>query len=510
MKFHWKVLIWMLAGALAGLALRTSLDAPAWSGASWAPTEGGLLLVEAVSGSPAAGLDLAPDRPVVAAILRKGQEDEERVAVASPEDFDGVLARSSYGDVVWLERTDGELRMLTLAMDPGSALARWIAPVDFLANIFMALLRMLIVPIVFTSIVTGVAGVGSLRSLRRLGGKTFVYYISTSMLAIFVGQALVLFFRPGDGAQLGLAGLDDSRRTTTSFWGVLERMVPDNVVEAMGDNRAMLSIIFFALLFGFFLMRTADPYRERVHGLFEALFQVVLKLAGGVMLLLPYGVFCLIARVVAQTGLGVFEPLALYFGIVTAALVIHSCVTLPLIVKLVGRMSPRRWFQAMTPALMTAFSTSSSSLTLPVTLETVEKRGRVSNRVTSFTLPLGSTVNMDGTALYECIGVIFLAQYYASTGAFELTFAVQAQVVLMALLASIGAAGIPSAGLIMMMTILAALDLPLEGAALLLAVDRPLDMLRTTVNIWSDSCGAAVIARTEGEERPLQAGAAVP
>jgi len=162
----------------------------------------------------------------------------------------------------------------------------------------------------------------------------------------------------------------------------------------------------------------------------------------------------------------------------------------------------------MSPALMTAFSTSSSAMTLPVTLDAVEKRGFVSQRVTSFTLPLGATVNMDGTALYECIGVIFLAQYYASTGDFDLTLGVQVQVVVLALLASIGAAGIPSAGLVMMMTILITLGLPIEGAALLLAVDRPLDMLRTVVNVWSDSCGAAVIARTEGEEGPLKAGVA--
>jgi Na+/H+-dicarboxylate symporter len=183
-------------------------------------------------------------------------------------------------------------------------------------------------------------------------------------------------------------------------------------------------------------------------------------------------------------------------------------VTLPLIVRFIGRASPLRWARAMSPALMTAFSTSSSSMTLPVTLETVEKRGKVSNKVTSFTLPLGATINMDGTALYECIGVIFLAQYYSGIDpeVFSLTFGQQGIVVIMALLASIGAAGIPSAGLVMMLAILSVLGLPIEGAALLLAVDRPLDMLRTVVNVWSDSCGACVIARSEGEEGPLHAG----
>jgi Na+/H+-dicarboxylate symporter len=269
---------------------------------------------------------------------------------------------------------------------------------------------------------------------------------------------LVSLIRPGDGATLGLVGLDaDMARPDATFSGFLRRMVPENVFAAFDENGAMLSIIFFALLFGLFLTRAPEPHRTRVSEFFESMFQVVLKMAEGIMVLLPYGVFCLLARVVAKTGFGVFEPLLLYMAIVAAALVIHAVVTLPMILALVGRMSPRRFVKAMAPALMTAFSTSSSSLTLPVTLDTVEKRGRVSNRITSFTLPLGATVNMDGTALYECIGVIFLAQYYASTGTFDLTLAVQVQVVVMALLASIGAAGIPSAGLVMMMTILATL-----------------------------------------------------
>jgi len=507
MKFHWKVLIWMVAGALAGYLLQRFLDGPAWSGATWRDADEGIELVDTVAGSPIAKLELGAGGVVVAALVDKGTPEETRVPLRTPADFDQLLARSSYGDVLWLELPDEKLRMMTLAMDPDSDLATAVAPLDFLADIFMALLKMLIVPIVLTSIITGVAGVGNLGDLRRLGAKTFAYYISTSLLAIVVGQILVTIFRPCDGAPLGLAELDrEASQPDASFIGVLKRMVPENVFESMGDNGAMLSIIFFALIFGFFLMRTPDPHRERALGMFEALFQVVLRMAEGIMKLLPYGVFCLLARVVAKTGFGVFEPLFFYMLLVTAALLIHAAVTLPLIVVIFGRMSPLRWFKAMSPALMTAFSTSSSSLTLPVTLDTVEKRGRVSNRVTSFTLPLGATINMDGTALYECIGVIFLAQYYASTGTFELTFAIQAQVVIMALLASVGAAGIPSAGLVMMLTILAALGLPLEGAALLLAVDRPLDMLRTVVNVWSDSCGAAIIARSEGEEGPLRAG----
>ena len=508
MKFHWKVLLSMLAGAVVGLAMQRFLEAPAWSGAQWEARDEGIELTAVENDSPTAKSKLAVGDIASAVTLRQGTSDEERVLVRTPQEFEAVLERSKNGDVLWLEDPSGARKMLTLGLVPGSPLANFVWPFEFLANIFMKLLKMLIVPIVLTSIVAGVAGVGDLRDLRRLGGKTFGYYISTSLLAIVVGQILVSVIRPGAGAELGLAGLDrDTQEPNASFMGVLLRMVPENVAAAMTNNGEMLSVIFFALIFGFFLTRTPSPHKERVRELFESLFQVILRMAEGIMWLLPFGVFCLMIRVVAKTGFQVFEPLLVYMGVVVAALAIHACVTLPVLVMVLGRMSPRRWLQAMSPALMTAFSTSSSSLTLPVTLETVEKRGRVSNRITSFTLPLGATINMDGTALYECIGVIFLAQYYAGASGFDLTFAVQAQVVLMALLASIGAAGIPSAGLVMMLTILATLGLPLEGAALLLAVDRPLDMLRTVVNVWSDSCGAAIIARSEGEDGPALAGA---
>lgn len=508
MKLHWKVLIWMVAGVIAGLVLQNTLQKEAWDGGKWEAVDGGVRLVGATPGSPVAKSKLRTGDVVVRAIRHLASTDpdqpEERFELAGESSPWLALKASDIGDVLWLDLADGEQRLLTLGLEPTSDLAFWIEPLDFIADIFMTLLKMLIVPIVLTSIIAGVAGVGAFKDLRRLGGKTFAYYISTSMLAILVGQILVTLVRPGDSAQLGLAQISaDEMAPDESFIDVLKRMVPSNVVESLGDNSNMLQVIFFALMFGFFITRTPEPHRERVRSLFEAIFQVMLRLAEWVLKLLPYGVFCLMGRVVAKTGFSVFEPLLLYMGVVFGALVIHAVVTLPIMLRVIGGIKPGHWFKAMSPALMTAFSTSSSSMTLPVTLETVEKRGKVSNKVTSFTLPLGATINMDGTALYECIGVIFLAQYYASTGDFELTIGKQALVVMMALLASVGAAGIPSAGLVMMLSSLSALGLPLEGAALLLAVDRPLDMLRTTVNVWSDTCGAAVIARTEGEEGPL-------
>ena len=509
MQFHWKVLAWMGGGVALGLAFQATLEAPAWSGAKWETAEGGLQ-VTSVSG-PAAKVGLVPGDVFELAILDRGQEHERRYPLAEPADFESLLDESENGEVLWLVPVGGDEEQdatsLALGMDPTSRRALAIAPFDFVGDIFMALLKMLIVPLVLSSIVTGVAGVGTMKDLRRLGLKTFVYYISSSMLAIFLGQALVNLIRPGDGAVLGLSPAAAAGTREESFIEVIKRAIPENVVSAMTQNGAMLQIIFFALLLGYFITRAADPHGRRVRELFASFFEVMMKMAEGILTLLPYGVFALLVKVVGGTGIKPILSLLLYMGTVALALALHFCVTLPLLLKLIGGISPLRWFKAMSPALMTAFSTSSSSMTLPVSLKTVEERGKVSNKVTSFTLPLGATINMDGTALYECIGVIFLAQYYASMGGQPLTLSSQALVVMMALLASIGAAGIPSAGLVMMLTILSALNLPLEGAALLLAVDRPLDMMRTVVNVWSDSCGAAVIARTEGEEGPLAAGA---
>ena len=511
MALHWKVLLWMAAGLLVGLTLQWQLPAPAWSGLGLRAHPQGLEVTAAVGPAGDAswgrGVPVARGDLVHAAILHRGSEREERAALGSPADFDAVLERSQNGEVLWLVSGQGDaerVAALTLGMDPACARAKAIAPLAFVGDIFLALLKMLIVPLVLSSIVTGVAGVGTMRDLRRLGGKTFAYYMATSLLAILLGQALVNVIRPGDGAVLGLSTVAEiGDGEGDDFIAVLKRMVPTNIFSSLQDNGAMLSIIFFALLLGFFITQTPDPHGARIRGVFESFFEVMMRMATGVLRLLPYGVFALIAKVVAATGFSVFKPLLLYMFTVAAALVLHFGVTLPLVMRFVGGINPLAWFRAMSPALLTAFSTSSSSMTLPVTMETVEHRGRVSNKVTSFTLPLGATINMDGTALYECIGVIFLAQYYASVGDFELTLGKQVLVVVMALMASVGAAGIPSAGLVMMLTILSALKLPVEGAALLLAVDRPLDMMRTVVNVWSDTCGAAVIARSEGETGPL-------
>ncbi len=486
---------------LVGWAIQAQLPADPTVGADFSDGPQAAVVTAIASDGPSEGKLVVGERVVAITRHRDVEGKESTTIIRRGADVAAVLATTRTGEAIWLlVEGEDEPRAVIVDMSPESERALFIRPFDFVAELFLALLKMLIVPIILTSIITGVSGAGSGKDLRRLGIKTFGYYIATSVLAIALGLVLVNLIQPGEGAALGLRPSNSFEGVAQqSFVDILRRMVPENLFTALADNRQMLQVIFFALLFGFFITQTENPHRDRMRNFFQSAFEVMLKLAAFVLSLIPIGVFALIVRVVGKTGFGLFESLLWYMVTVALGLVLHSFVTLPLLLKFVGRVSPLAWAKAMSPALLTAFSTSSSAITLPASLESVEKRGKVSNRVTSFVLPMGATINMDGTALYECAGVIFLAQYYAGISDFELTMASQMFVVVMALLASIGAAGIPSAGIVMMLTILSALDLPIEGAALILAVDRPLDMMRTMVNVWSDSCGAAIVARSEGE-----------
>jgi len=377
---------------------------------------------------------------------------------------------------------------------------------DFLGVTFLRALKMVIVPLIIGSIISGVAGVGTSRGLGRMFAKTFGWYVTTSLLAILTGLILVNLIQPGmeDGRGVGdQLGLDATSQEVAAeleaggvsdLVGVVQRMIPANPVAAAASGQ-MLPLIFFSLLYGVAL--TLLPARQREGQLpwFETLFAVMMRITGWVIAVAPIGIFGLVAAMVAKSGFAAFKPLALYAVTVLAALMIHAMVTLLLLVRTVGGLPPLRHARVMAPALMTAFSTRSSSATLPLTMTRLEQGAGVSNRVSSFVLPLGATINMDGTALYECVAALFIAQAYGV----QLGFAGQVVVVVTALLASIGAAGIPAAGLVMITIILDAVGLPLEGVALILAVDPVLDMCRTCVNVWSDSCGAVIIARSEGE-----------
>lgn len=383
---------------------------------------------------------------------------------------------------------------------------------DFVGGLFLSALQMLVVPLVVASIVTGVAGLGNVKGFGRLGLKTLFYFATTTLLAILVGLCFVNVIRPGTGDTISSRDLPVMTEVTKEqlaktegrglrdIAGIFERLIPQNVFKSAAEGD-MLGLIFFSLIFGFFLSRLSMDRQGPLLGVFRGLYDVMLMITDLVMRFAPIGVFALVAKVVATTGLEAFRQVALFFVTVLLALGVHMFVVLPLILRFVGGVNPARHYKAMAPALLTAFSTASSSATLPLTMECVEKRAGVSNRTSSFVLPLGATVNMDGTALYECVAAMFIAQAYG----IHLGFAAQFTVVLLALLTSIGVAGIPAASLVAIVIILNAVGLPAEGIGLILAVDRVLDMCRTSVNIFSDSCGAVVIGKSEGEAGILNA-----
>jgi proton glutamate symport protein len=362
-----------------------------------------------------------------------------------------------------------------------------------LAELFLRLLRMAIMPLVVTSIISGVVSTGSAAGLGKLSIKTFSYYIVSSLLAITTGLVLVNIFRPGVDADIGLERSPEAiRAVEESIGDLLLRIIPENPIKAVVDGD-VLPVIFFSIFFGYFITRL-NPERKRLIGnFFHASFDVMMKLTQIVIWTAPIGVFGIIARIVARTGFSTFKSLGFYFIIVLAGLSIHAFLNLPALLKFIGGMNSTRHYKGMLSALITAFSTCSSMVTLPFTMKAVTENSGVSKRVARFTLPIGATVNMDGTALYECVATIFIAQVYG----FELSLSSQLIVILTALLASIGAASVPMSGLVMMSIILKAVGLPLEGVAFILAVDRILDMFRTTVNVLSDSVGAVVVNRLE-------------
>ena len=386
----------------------------------------------------------------------------------------------------------------------------WYAVFDFLGTMFINALKMLIVPLISSSIIVGVAGIGSSGDLGKLGGKTLLFYAMTTFLAIIVGLILVNLFSPGlvNGvpareilaleantadlmARVGDKGAGDVVQ-------IFLRMVPPNIVKAAAEGQ-MLGIIFFCLLFGYFMTRLDRSLSEPLFSFWSAVFQVMMKMTEWVMKFAPIGVFGLVARVVAKTGFDAARPLLVFAFVVVLALAVHVLVTLPALLRWVGRVSPLATLRTMFPAMLTAFSTASSSATLPITMECVERDAGVSNRISSFVLPLGATVNMNGTALYECVAAMFIAQAYG----LELGIGVQFSIVVIALVTSIGVAGIPSASLVAIAIILAAVGLPVEAIAVLFVFDRVLDMARTSVNVLGDASCAVIVARLEGEETNL-------
>lgn len=407
---------------------------------------------------------------------------------------------------------------MTGAEEPPWLAAQFLELCRLLGTVFLNALKMVIVPLIVSSVISGIAGLGGVDGFGRLGLKTLAFYVGSSTLAILIGLTLVNAIRPGlkDGqpsaaireaiqmeeirqaADVGDARIAEAASKDLRTLGdIFTRMFPQNVIAAAANDGQMLGLIVFSILFGVAMTRLPVDRMKPLLGSVEGVFDVMLLLTRGIMACAPVGVFALLVPVLADTGFDLIQQLGAYFVTVLLALLVHALVALPLVLWLVGGVHPFRHYKAMATALLTAFSTASSSATLPVTMRCVRENAGVSDRISGFVLPLGATVNMDGTALYECVAVLFVAQVMGV----EMGLVQQTLVVVLALLTSIGVAGIPSASLVAILIILQSSGIPGATAAVgvLLAVDRLLDMTRTAVNVFSDSCAAVVIARSEGE-----------
>ena len=413
-------------------------------------------------------------------------------------------------------------RNITTTVSQDSAAYKFIAHAvlvcDFVGKLFIRALQMIIVPLVVSSIIAGIASLGGMKGFGRLGAKTMGFYMGTSLAAVVVGLLLVNTIKPGltdgkpnvsirDAFKERAEGVSESEKAKVAkanerkpgdYADLFKKMIPENIFYAASSNGQLLGMIFFSILFAIAMTRLPEQNMSPLLGGVQAINEVMIRVTQWVMIFAPIGVFGLMLPTVHKTGPEIFLSLGKYFVTVLIALGIHLFVVMPLVLRYVAKVNPWNHFKAMRMALLTAFSTASSSATLPETMHCVQKNAGVSKRVSSFTLPLGATVNMDGTALYECVAVLFVAQVMGV----ELGFAAQFAVVVTALLTSIGVAGVPSASLVAILLILNSSGIPeaTTAVAALLSVDRLLDMSRTAVNVFGDSCAAVTIARSEGED----------
>lgn len=373
----------------------------------------------------------------------------------------------------------------------GVAFPKYAVSVAWLGTLFIRLLKMLIVPLVFSSIVVGVASIGDPAKLGRVGLKTIIYYLTTTAFAVTLGLILGNIFKPGSGIPMKEAQI--AAKEAPSLVQVILNLIPTNIVKAMAEG-ATLPIIVFAIFFGIAAMLAGDKGRPVLEVL-DSVAETMYKLTGIVMWYAPIGVFGLMAGVVGDKGLSVLLPYTkviagVYLGVILHALIVYSGA-----LALIAKFSPVKFFAKAWEATFTAFVTRSSSATLPVTMKVAVEKLGVSESIASFVLPLGATINMDGTALYQGVAALFIAQAYG----IHLTLSQQLMIVLTATLASIGTAGVPGAGLIMLTMVTSAVGLPIEGVALIAGIDVFLDMARTALNVTGDLTGAVVVAASEGE-----------
>lgn len=376
--------------------------------------------------------------------------------------------------------------------------------VSWAGDIFLRLLKMIVIPIVFSSMVVGVASIGKTGGLGRIAGKTFAFYVSTTLAATFIGLIFVNLLEPGVGSSLVSQAQSQAQVASAEKVSLGEQIiniVPSNIFETLAKGD-LLAVIFFAILFGYFVTQVGDKSRNTLIDVFQSVFDVIMKITLSVIKLAPYGVFSIVAKMISQQAgdlaklAEIAQSLGMFVLIVWVGCMVQFFVILPSSVYFLGHENPWRHMKKMSTAILTAFSTCSSGAALPISLRDSQEKCGISNKIASFTLPLGATINMNGTALYEGVAVIFLSQVYG----IELSFIEQMIIVVTVLFSAIGTASIPMAGLVMLSIAITVAGLPLEGIGLLLAVEQLCDMPRTATNSYGDMCGAVVIAKSEGEK----------
>lgn len=370
--------------------------------------------------------------------------------------------------------------------------------VSWMGDIFLRMLKMIVIPLVLSSIISGIVNIGGDGNFGKLGLKTIGYYLMTSILAIATGLLLVNLIKPGVGMDISSISLNETisiERPELS--DIFIQIVPENIFEALATND-FLAVIFFAILAGIYISKIDQKNNLILSDFFNATFELFMKITMFVIQLAPFGIFGLIVKVVAeQEDFGnMVARLGTFMVTVLAGILIHSLITLPLITRFIGKARPFKHLSNVKTTLITAFSTASSAAALPLNIQETNEKSGVSHKITNFTLPIGATVNMDGTAIYIAAVVMFIAQ----AKGVDMGIKEQVLILITALMSSIGTAGVPMASLVIITIILEVLGLPLELLALILPVDRILDMFRTATNVWGDSCGAVVIAKSENEQ----------
>lgn len=403
----------------------------------------------------------------------------------------------------------GIAAILGLLFDEGTPIGDGLVSVlDFIGGLFLNALKMIVVPLILATIVLGISNMASQDSFGRVGGKTVGLYLLTGLFAVISGLIFVNLISPGvtENASVLVEKMGDPQdviakvegRTAGDLIGILERAIPPNIFQAASETQ-LLALIFVGVVFGYFMSKLTGTVGDTMRNFWTGVHDVMIMITLWIMRFAPIGVLALVGEVFIASGWEVFRPLLAYVVTVLLALAVHFAVVLPLLLYFLGGVNPLTYYSRVSRAQITAFSTASSSATLPVTIRSAQNAG-VSRRVTSFVLPLGATVNMDGTALYECVVVIFIAQLYATVAGVDFTLTQQITVVILALLTSIGVAGVPAASLVAITLILTAVDLPMDFIGIVLAVDRILDMCRTSVNVTSDLSITAIIAQSEGDD----------